>query len=83
MKRTDRQGPLRGDSQLVPNDGNAVVGGNSTAKSIASQTAKRPDRKRRGAPGAAAPGACFRDREVLGRRWESLRLHDRVKVGSF
>ena len=27
MKRTDLQSPLRGDSQLVPNDRNAVVGG--------------------------------------------------------
>jgi hypothetical protein len=60
MKRTDLQGPLRGDSQLVPNDGNVVVGGNSTAKSIASQTAKRADRKRRGAQGGAALGGPVR-----------------------
>src|ERR1700733_5296973 len=58
MKRTDLKGPLRGDSQLVPNDGDAVVGGNSTAKSAASQNAKRTDRTRRGAHGAAALGGA-------------------------
>jgi hypothetical protein len=58
MKRTDLKGPLRGDSQLVPNDGDAVVGGNSTAKSAASQNAKRTDGTRRGAHGAAALGGA-------------------------
>jgi hypothetical protein len=57
MKRTELQGPLRGDS---PNDGNIVVGGNNNSKSIASQSAKRADRKRRGAGahGAAVPNGA-------------------------
>ena len=61
MNRTDPcilvPGSSWGDSQLVPNDRNAVVGGNSTSKSIASHTTKRTDRTKRGAGarGATVP----------------------------
>ena len=64
MKRTDPyipiQLPSRGNSQLVPNDRNAVVGGNSISKSIASHTTKRTDRTKRGAGarGAAVPNGA-------------------------
>jgi hypothetical protein len=59
MKRTHPyilvQGPSRGNSQIVPIDRNAVVGGNSTSKSIASHTTKRSNCTKRGA-GAHSAG---------------------------
>jgi hypothetical protein len=61
MKRTDPcilvQGTSWRDTQLVPDDRNAVVGSDGTSKSIASHTTKRSDRTKRGAGahGAAMP----------------------------